>query len=71
LNGWLVGRKGHHAGVTAQAGLAETAPMILCDTKILIEFFKNNIQLVQELKQIGQDQLAISVITQAKLSYGV
>ena len=44
--------------------------MILCDTNILIEFYKNNLQLVQELKHIGQDQLAISVITQAELYYG-
>lgn len=44
--------------------------MILCDTNILIEFYKNNLQFVQELKHIGQDQLAISVITQAELYYG-
>ena len=44
--------------------------MILCDTNILIEFYKNNLQLVQELKQVGQDQLAISVITQAELYHG-
>jgi tRNA(fMet)-specific endonuclease VapC len=44
--------------------------MILCDTNILIEFYKNNPQIVRELQNIGQSQLAISVITQAELYYG-
>ncbi len=44
--------------------------MILCDTNILIEFYKNNLTVVNELRQIGINQLAISVITQAELYYG-
>lgn len=44
--------------------------MILCDTGILIEFYKNNSTIVQELRKIGQDQLAISAITQAELYFG-
>lgn len=44
--------------------------MILCDTNILIEFYKNNPQIVQELRQIGPSQLAISPITQAELYFG-
>jgi predicted nucleic acid-binding protein len=44
--------------------------MILCDTNILIEFYKNNPQIVQELRHIGQSQLAISVVTQAELYFG-
>jgi predicted nucleic acid-binding protein len=44
--------------------------MILCDTNILIEFYKNNQQIVNELHRIGQNQLAISPITQAELYYG-
>lgn len=44
--------------------------MILCDTNILIEFYKNNPQIVQELRQIGPNQLAISPITQAELYFG-
>jgi tRNA(fMet)-specific endonuclease VapC len=44
--------------------------MILCDTNILIEFYKNNASIVQELGHIGQDQLAISAITQAELYFG-
>jgi tRNA(fMet)-specific endonuclease VapC len=44
--------------------------MILCDTNILIEFYKNNPQIVQELRQIGQNQLAVSPITHAELYFG-
>lgn len=44
--------------------------MILCDTNILIEFYKNNPHITQSLHEIGTAQLAISVITQAELYYG-
>ena len=44
--------------------------MILCDTNILIEFYKNTQQVVQELRRIGQDQLAVSTVTQAELYFG-
>jgi len=37
--------------------------MILCDTNILIEFYKNNPSIVQELRKIGQNLIAISAIT--------
>ena len=32
--------------------------MILCDTNILIEFYKNNPSIIQELRKIGQNQIA-------------
>ncbi len=44
--------------------------MILCDTNILIEFFKDNTQIVLELRQIGQNRIGISHITQAELYFG-
>ena len=44
--------------------------MILCDTNILIESYKNNPTIVNELRLTGIDRLAISVITQAELYYG-
>ncbi|ELS02679.1 putative nucleic acid-binding protein [Xenococcus sp. PCC 7305] len=44
--------------------------MILCDTNILIEFYKNNPKVIKELRQIGINQLAISIVTQAELYYG-
>jgi tRNA(fMet)-specific endonuclease VapC len=45
--------------------------MILCDTNILIEFYKNNTNIIQELRQIGSQNLTISIIiTRAELYYG-
>ena len=44
--------------------------MILCDTNILVEFYKNNPRVINELQKIGINQLAISIITQAELYYG-
>lgn len=44
--------------------------MILCDTNILIEFYKNNPQIVGELRRIGVNRLAVSQISQAELYFG-
>jgi tRNA(fMet)-specific endonuclease VapC len=44
--------------------------VILCDTNILIEFYKNNAAIVQELRAIGSEAVAVSVITQAELYFG-
>lgn len=44
--------------------------MILCDTNILIEFYKGNSQIVQELRKIGSTNIVVSVVTQAELYYG-
>ncbi len=44
--------------------------LILCDTNILIEFYKNNATIITELKKIGQYNIAISVVTAGELIYG-
>jgi predicted nucleic acid-binding protein len=44
--------------------------MILCDTNILIEFYKNQLTIIAQLRKIGVENLAISVITEAELYYG-
>lgn len=44
--------------------------MILCDTNILIEFLKGNASVVQQLHIIGEEQIAVSAITQAELLFG-
>jgi tRNA(fMet)-specific endonuclease VapC len=44
--------------------------MILCDTNILIEFYKNNPQVNQIFREVGKDNLAISVVTEAELYFG-
>jgi len=44
--------------------------MILCDTNILIEFYKNNAQISQIFRAVGKNDLAISVVTEAELYFG-
>lgn len=43
---------------------------VLCDTNILIEYYKANSFILQQLKPIGANNIAISVITKAELFYG-
>ncbi len=44
--------------------------MILCDTNILIEFYKNNRQIADTLRSVGPENLAVSAVTVAELYYG-
>jgi predicted nucleic acid-binding protein len=44
--------------------------MILCDTNILIEFYKGNSVIIDELHEIGLSALAVSVVTTGELFYG-
>ena len=44
--------------------------MILCDTNILIEFYKNNVQISQIFRAVGRNGLAISIVTEAELYFG-
>ncbi|GEM_PF-1091908 len=44
--------------------------MILCDTNILIEFYKGNPAIIQALRDIGQANIAVSAITKAELLFG-
>lgn len=44
--------------------------MILCDTNILIEFYKGNPNVVGSLQNVGLANLAVSVITTGELYYG-
>lgn len=44
--------------------------MILCDTNILIEFYKGNSAVIDEPQKIGLDNLAISVVTAGGLFHG-
>lgn len=44
--------------------------MILCDTNILIEFYKDNVTVIESLRSIGVNHIAVSVITKAELFYG-
>ncbi len=44
--------------------------MILCDTDVIIEFYRNNSSIVSELKKFQQENIAISVITAGELLFG-
>lgn len=44
--------------------------MILCDTNILIEIYRDNTQIIETIKQIGQEKIAVSDVTCAELLYG-
>ncbi len=44
--------------------------MILCDTNILIEFYKNTPYILQEFQHLGYKSLGISAITQCELYFG-
>lgn len=47
-----------------------TSKLVLCDTNVLIEFYKNNSSVVDNLKKIGQSNITLSVVTTAELIYG-
>ncbi|MEW5872288.1 MAG: type II toxin-antitoxin system VapC family toxin [Chloroflexota bacterium] len=44
--------------------------MILCDTNILIEFYKGTPDVVDALRMIGLPEIAISVVTAGELYFG-
>ncbi len=44
--------------------------MILCDTNILIEFYRGNPTILDVLHEVGVPDLAISVITAGELFFG-
>jgi len=44
--------------------------MIVCDTNILVEFYKGNAEISAALMTIGVSNLAVSVITTGELYYG-
>jgi tRNA(fMet)-specific endonuclease VapC len=44
--------------------------IILCDTDVIIEFYRNNPDIISELKKIGQQKIAVNTITAGELIYG-
>ena len=44
--------------------------IVLCDTNILIEFYKNNQDIVARLQDIGNNNIAISAVTAGELLFG-
>lgn len=48
----------------------ENKIIVLCDTNILIEVYRNNLTIIENLQRIGQSNLAVSDVTSAELFYG-
>jgi predicted nucleic acid-binding protein len=48
----------------------EQTKIVLCDTDVMIEFYRGNPDIVSELKGIGQKNIALSYITVGELIYG-
>lgn len=48
----------------------ENPRIVLCDTDVIIEFYKGNLQIANILRQIGIENIAISSITVAELFFG-
>jgi len=46
------------------------ANVILCDTNILIEFYKGRADVIKTLSAVGVSNLAVSVITVGELYFG-
>jgi predicted nucleic acid-binding protein len=44
--------------------------MILCDTNVLIEFYKDNDWVIVALREIGLSDIAVSTITVGELYFG-
>lgn len=44
--------------------------MVLLDTNIVIEIYKNNPLIISEIMQIGEENICISIITAGELLYG-
>lgn len=44
--------------------------VVLCDTDVIIEFYRNNPEIIAVLKTIGQENIAVSTITAGELLFG-
>ena len=48
----------------------ENRKVVLCDTNILIEFYKGNPDIVATLRKIGLENICFSVVTSGEIIYG-
>ena len=44
--------------------------VVLCDTDVIIEFYRNNSEIISELKEIGQQNIAVSIVSAGELIFG-
>lgn len=48
----------------------EKGQLVLCDTNIIIEFYKENPEILSSLKTIGQSNISLNIITAGELLFG-
>ncbi len=48
----------------------EKEQLVLCDTNIIIEFYKANVTILESLRQIRQECIVLSIVTSGELMYG-
>ena len=48
----------------------ENTKLVLCDTDIIIEFYKGNELIASKLEEIGSSNIVISSITAGELIFG-
>ena len=48
----------------------EKEQLVLCDTNIIIEFYKENATILEALKQIKQKNIVLSIVTSGELMFG-
>lgn len=41
----------------------EQAKIVLCDPDVIIEFYRNNPDIISELKKTGQKNISVSIVT--------
>ncbi len=44
--------------------------IVLCDTDVIIEFYRNNPKVISDLRTIGQENIRLSTITAGELIFG-
>ncbi|MEY4904393.1 MAG: hypothetical protein RLZZ292_2208 [Bacteroidota bacterium] len=47
-----------------------TKKLVLCDTNIFIKLLRGDAQIKEQLTQLGQDRIVLSIITIAELFQG-
>jgi tRNA(fMet)-specific endonuclease VapC len=48
----------------------EKKSLVLCDTNVIVEFYKKNPTIIKQLQEIGQNSIAVSIVTAGELLYG-
>ena len=47
------------------------APLVLCDTNVFIRLFRKDPVMIDKIKHLGRERLALSVITKGEVYFGM